>query len=637
MAEVRKQKGRRIEMIRQYTKLIVAALALCAGSSQGMAQTCTVNSTTETVTCTLSTSASSIDLTTVLTNAQALNPDLNSGSPIIITAFGGAGADGNDNDAEPGGDGGAGGSAQLVTTLGGFSSAYGGTTTIYYYLGSEGDNNHPGGKGGSATIVSTANLASTAAATSNVLLIAGGGGGGASAEPVHSGHSGGNGGNAVSQISSTATQAGSAATAAGAGGGSGSGSGGGGAGGNNGTGGSGGSAGSGSDAQAGTAGNSGLGGQGGAVHVSSGATSTTTWLNVSGVPSGIGTNGQGGEGEVRCSGCGEGGGGGGGYGGGGGGGGGGDTYAGGGGGGGGSYAAASTAYSTLTASNTGNNGSVVIIIQEICAGSVGEGETLAQNLLTSFVKPFNAAWPTIAVATDLDPLNNVYDGTVNLGCGLGGIGDAICGVEGGSKCLQFYADVDVSQIDGLSGLQIESITLETTNQQLGNSCPYDSSAVTGASFGCSLYGSSTADVELSQAKVVLSSLSLKVQCDWAGAKSTQTLWAGNATCTATGGTATSEVDYCAGLCSFSSGASSLVALQASDLKLKLTGINCDINTTNIISSAASLLDPILDEIADALGTTIETALTPTIQSALNDVVDEVLPLPSSCSTQAASQ
>ena len=115
---------------------------------------------------------------------------------------------------------------------------------------------------------------------------------------------------------------------------------------------------------------------------------------------------------------------------------------------------------------------------------------------------------------------------------------------------------------------------------------------------------------------------------------TETIWSGNATCTATGGTATSQVDYCAGLCSVNSGLSSLVALQSSDLKLKLSGISCKINTTSLSQLITGDLDPILDEIADALGTTIEEALTPTVQSALNEVVDEVLPLPASCSAQA---
>jgi hypothetical protein len=276
----------------------------------------------------------------------------------------------------------------------------------------------------------------------------------------------------------------------------------------------------------------------------------------------------------------------------------------------------------------------LILQQELCAGSQSEGETIAQDLLDDFIGPFNKAWPTIAKNNGLDPFNNVYDGEVNLGCGLGDIGDIICGAQL-AKCDKFYADVDVSQIDGLSNLDLTSLTLETTNQQTGTSCPYDSSAVSGTSFGCSLYGTSTADVELTaQAKVVLSSMSLKVKCSGLTGF-TETLWSGNATCTATGGTATSQVDYCAGICSANSGLSSLVALKASDLKLKLTDPKCDINTSNIDKTIASVLDSILDQIADDLASTIEKAVSPTIESALNDVVKEVLPLPASCAAQAA--
>src|SRR5262245_3255237 len=125
-------------------------------------ETCSVDATGK-VTCTLSSSASSIDLSTVVSDAKTLNSAINSNTPMIITAFGGAGAAGNDHnegdptDGVPGGEGGGGGSAQMVTTLADFSSTYG-TTKIYYYLGSQGSTEHPGGKGGSSTIVATADL-----------------------------------------------------------------------------------------------------------------------------------------------------------------------------------------------------------------------------------------------------------------------------------------------------------------------------------------------------------------------------------------------------------------------------------------------------------------------------------------------
>jgi hypothetical protein len=621
-------------MSKPFTRLIIAALALYAGASRATAASsasCSVDSSTGVVTCTLPSSASSIDLKAVVTDAHALNEHIDATSPIIITAFGGAGAKGNDNSSKSGGGAGAGGSARMVTTLVDFLEAHD-TPMLYYYLGAQGADNHPGGKGGSATIISIADLSSTAATTTNVLLIGGGGGGGGSAEPLYSGHGGGSGGKASSEIDA-------AATVSGASGGSGNGSGGGGAGGSSGSGGSGGSGGDGIDAKAGTSGDDGLGGQGGPVHISDGPSTSTGWLNVTDVPSGIGTNGKGGEGEVRCSGCGEGGGGGGGYGGGGGGGGGGDTFAGGGGGGGGSYAAASTAYSTTTASNSGDDGSVVILLEEVCTGTEGRGETIAQDLLDDFIAPFNKAWPLIAKDEKLDPFNDVYDGKVDLGCGPDHVADTLCAALTDGiypVCSEVYAEVDVSQIDGLSNLEITSLTLETANELIGTSCPYDSNAVDDTSFRCSISGTSTADVKLTaQAKAVVSSIKLKVKCsDPILGDVTDDLWTGNATCTSSGGTASAEVDYCGGVCSRDSGLSSLVALEASDLKMKLTNIDCDITTTDIIYAPIEpYLDEILSDTADLLGSTIESALAPSVTSALNDVVKEVLPLPDDCSAQ----
>ncbi|HEX6862543.1 MAG TPA: hypothetical protein VF414_07005, partial [Thermoanaerobaculia bacterium] len=337
-----------------------------------------------------------------------------------------------------------------------------------------------------------------------------------------------------------------------------------------------------------------------------------------------------------------GGGGGGGYGGGGGGGGAGTTYtAGGGGGGGGSYAAASTAYSTSTATNPGHAGSVVILLEEVCAGSEGRGEKIAQDLLDDFVPEFNELWPTLAVEEGLDPYDDVYDGPVSLGCDSYGIGDGTCAVltdEIYPLCSELYADVDVSQLDGLSGLEITSLKLETTNQQVGTSCPYDSGAVKDTSFRCSLYGTSGADVELtSQAKVVVSSIKLKIKCTNHFEDHTEQLWAGNATCTAKGGTATAKVDYCGGICSRDSGVASLVALKASDLEMKLTPA-CNVNTTDVdYPPIDEALDELLSETADLLGSIIVDAVAPAITSALNDLVKEVLPLPAACGTDAPSQ
>ena len=190
-------------------KTFVALVALLAISPAVIAagtESCSKTSTS--VQCVLSSSASSIDLSTVLADAQALSAGITASTPMVIVAYGGAGAAGWADGSTPGGALGAGGKAQMVTTLASFKSTYG-ATTIYYYLGTQGDGNHSGGKGGSSTIVSTANLSSTAATTANVLLIAGGGGGGSGAsEGGHVGVAGGSGGTAVSSVGKAASGAG---------------------------------------------------------------------------------------------------------------------------------------------------------------------------------------------------------------------------------------------------------------------------------------------------------------------------------------------------------------------------------------------------------------------------------------------
>jgi hypothetical protein len=77
--------------------------------------------------------------------------------------------------------------------------------------------------------------------------------------------------------------------------------------------------------------------------------SLTGWSNVTSVPTGIGTNGQGGEGEYRDGNGAEGGGGG---------------YGGSGGGGGGSYVAASSKSASVTVTNSSQDGSVIITLLE---------------------------------------------------------------------------------------------------------------------------------------------------------------------------------------------------------------------------------------------------------------------------------
>lgn len=271
--------------------------------------------------------------------------------------------------------------------------------------------------------------------------------------------------------------------------------------------------------------------------------------------------------------------------------------------------------------------------------TVADGEATVQTLLDDVIAPFDAAWPTIAKDTGLDPFDNVYDGSVDLGCGLGDLGYTVCGIEG-SSCVKMWADVDVSQITGLEDLSLTTLTVTSTTATDGTSCPYSSKSVDGTSFGCSYSGEGTGTGELTGTLTAdVSSIEIRVECDLLGGldKYKDTLWSGHATATATGGTATADLKYCAGLCSVDSGVASLVYLGMDDLKLDLHDVSVNIVTDGSdVDIDAALADEIGDIIADSLKSSIEAALSPVITEALNDEVDEILPLPESCSSVSST-
>ncbi|MEC4570361.1 hypothetical protein [Streptomyces virginiae] len=346
---------------------LASILALSAPTASATTTTLSCDEIqTGVVSCLLPDGLSSYDTNALLTAAQAVTQTtLTSSTPMVVTAYGGAGRYGsNGGGLYRGGDGGSGGKAQTVTSVASFQAAFG--QNLHYYVGQLGATS-AGGRGGASTLVSGVDLTTQnpcitgygTCTTTNLLLDAGGGGGGGEGNANGDGGDGGNGGTAVSGQIISAGAAGSNGKAAtgtltrtGAGG----------AGGSNGDGGDGGRGGSGVDQKSGTAGIDGIGGLGGPVHTSNGPNAGASWTNNSSLI--FGNAGQGGEGEWRTNrtNYGSGGGGGGGWGGGGGGGGGGEAITGGGGGGGGSWAAANTdtaaSVPVISNGNAGGNGAV---------------------------------------------------------------------------------------------------------------------------------------------------------------------------------------------------------------------------------------------------------------------------------------
>src|SRR4051794_4670205 len=86
---------------------LVAVLALGAGTARALAagsETCTGPAASGAVTCTLSSLVGNymIELSTVVSDAHAVNPAITSASPMVIVAFGGSGGAGNGGGAEGG-------------------------------------------------------------------------------------------------------------------------------------------------------------------------------------------------------------------------------------------------------------------------------------------------------------------------------------------------------------------------------------------------------------------------------------------------------------------------------------------------------------------------------------------------------
>ncbi len=325
---------------------------------------CGLNSAGQ-VACTLPSDGNLVNLSTVLSEAQALDSSITSSTVMVVTAEGGSG--GTDQKIKNGGQGGV---AQTATSIADYETAAG-SSSLYYYLGANGvGDNGAGARGGASTIVSMVDLNTTAPCISgyssctatNVVVVAGGGGGGG-IDGVCEGGIGAKGGSVTASTATPATASGNDGGLSACGGG------GGGHAGGNGNGGGGGQAGAGVSAHDGGSGADGIGGLGGAVHDGSGASSPTYWINgtaygASGTMSAVASDGAGGEGEWRSGSAindGGGGGGGGGFGGGGGGGSGGSTEAGGGGAGGGSFAAGVTVLSPSIPSVTAGSTSDVVL------------------------------------------------------------------------------------------------------------------------------------------------------------------------------------------------------------------------------------------------------------------------------------
>lgn len=254
-----------------------------------------------------------------------------------------------------------------------------------------------------------------------------------------------------------------------------------------------------------------------------------------------------------------------------------------------------------------------------------QGAQVINGLLTQLTPALNKAWPSLAVNSGLDPWNDVYDGSINIGCKYGG--DEVCGVQA-SSCKKMYAEVDVSSLTGLAYLQFEDLAVKTLQAASGTqSCPYNSKA-SGGSYACSYWGSGNGQAYLlngQSLKAKVSKIKVKVKCNnFIAGDFTETVYSGSATCTASDPKGSATFDFCGGSCASGSTVANLSYTEVDGLDIKVGKLSCN------VSPSYSPASWIADVLVPALEDQIVDALTPPIEDALNDLLADYIPFPSTC-------
>lgn len=254
-----------------------------------------------------------------------------------------------------------------------------------------------------------------------------------------------------------------------------------------------------------------------------------------------------------------------------------------------------------------------------------DGAVVVNGLLASLTPVLNKAWPSVAVSTGLDPLKDVLeDQKVSLKCSYGG--DEICGLQA-AKCKEEYAQVTVSNIQGLSYMQFEDLVMSSLTAGSGTrACPYSGSAG-GGTYDCSYSGTGTGGAFfLNNAKLTadISEIKVKIKCEIPYIKTwTETIFSGSAQCTGSDPEGTGKFQLCAGSCS-SGAAANLSYAALNELDLKLGSLSCNVSPSyNPVSWIGEALVP-------AIKDDLVKAVTPEIQKAVNDLVADYMPFPSAC-------
>jgi plastocyanin len=252
-----------------------------------------------------------------------------------------------------------------------------------------------------------------------------------------------------------------------------------------------------------------------------------------------------------------------------------------------------------------------------------KGGLVVNTLLTALTPILNRVWPNFALTNGIDPLTNVYDGSINLGCTYGG--NEVCTGEL-LPCASMYANVDVSSITGLHLLQFEQLQASSVTSDASTPCSYSKDAV--GPYICPYSGTGSGKASLAQGATInatLSSIEVIVECGLDGATIPSTVFKGSALCSATKPEGSAKFDFCAGTCPAESPAPANLGYGAlADLSIKLGGLECTVSGTyNPAAPAIAIL-------ASNLKSTVESKVTEPIEKALNGLVADYVPFPAAC-------
>jgi hypothetical protein len=256
------------------------------------------------------------------------------------------------------------------------------------------------------------------------------------------------------------------------------------------------------------------------------------------------------------------------------------------------------------------------------ACSTTDGTAVVNGLLESLTPVLNSAWPSVAVSFGLDPLENpMVNEKVPLKCSYGG--DEACGLQL-AKCKEEYALVTVSTIRGLAYMQFKDLAMSSLIAQSGTqACPYSASG--GGAYDCSYAGTGTGSAFLINNEVItanVSAIKVKVKCEsvttW-----TETLFSGSAQCTGSEPEGTGTFQLCGGSCS-SGSAANLSYTALNKLNLKLGKLSCK------VSPSYNPVSWVGDALAPAIKDDLMNEITPAVQKAINSMVADDMPFPSTC-------